>query len=113
MSAYDLANALSVAEGRQIAVASVYRILALFMASGIVRRIESLNAYVVSANISHRDGLVFLICNHCGKVSEIENHTLYRDALDAIRRVNFVPARLVAEVRGRCGGCQPERHPFH
>jgi len=113
MSAYDLGKALSVTEDRQIAITTIYRILTLFVTKGIVRRIESLNAYIVSANISRREGLVFLICNQCGKVSEIEHHELYREALDAIRRVNFLPARLVAEVRGLCESCQVGRVPLH
>lgn len=113
MSAYDLGKALSATDGRQIAITSIYRILALFVAKGIVRRIESLNAYIISANISRREGLVFLICNQCGKVSEIEHHQLYREALDAIRQVNFLPARLVAEVRGLCESCQEGRLPLY
>jgi Fur family zinc uptake transcriptional regulator len=113
VSAYNLGKALSVTEGRQIAITSIYRILALFVAGGIVRRIESLNAYLVSADISLREGLVFLICNQCGKVSEIEHHELYREALDAIRQVNFLPTRLVAEVRGLCESCRAGRPPLH
>jgi Fur family zinc uptake transcriptional regulator len=43
-SAYDVAEAVSKAEGRRIAANSVYRILDLFVEANLARRVESANA---------------------------------------------------------------------
>ena len=44
-SAYDIAEAVSASEGRRVAANSVYRILDLFVAANIARRVESVNAH--------------------------------------------------------------------
>jgi Fur family zinc uptake transcriptional regulator len=49
-SAYDIAEAVSSAEGRRIAANSVYRILDLFVGANLARRVESANAYVANAH---------------------------------------------------------------
>ena len=47
-SAYDVAEAVSKAEGRRIAANSVYRILDLFVGANLARRVESANAYIAN-----------------------------------------------------------------
>src|SRR5205085_9567611 len=49
-SAYDIAEAVSNAQGRRVAANSVYRILDLFVSSNLARRVESANAYVANAH---------------------------------------------------------------
>ena len=48
-SAYDIAEAVSKAQGRRVAANSVYRILDLFVGANLARRVESANAYVANA----------------------------------------------------------------
>ncbi|MGN6819815.1 MAG: Fur family transcriptional regulator, partial [Sphingomonas sp.] len=48
-SAYDIADAVSKAEGRRVAANSVYRILDLFVGANLARRVESSNAYIANA----------------------------------------------------------------
>ena len=47
--AYDIAEAVSKAQGRRVAANSVYRILDLFVGANLARRVESANAYVANA----------------------------------------------------------------
>ena len=47
-SAYDIAEAVTKAEGRRVAANSVYRILDLFVTSNLAMRVESANAYVAN-----------------------------------------------------------------
>ena len=47
-SAYDIAEAVSNAQERRVAANSVYRILDLFTAANVARRIESANAYLAN-----------------------------------------------------------------
>ncbi|MGK3936717.1 hypothetical protein, partial [Enterococcus faecium] len=49
-SAYDLAEAVSQAQGRRVAANSVYRILDVFVAANLARKVESANAYVANAH---------------------------------------------------------------
>src|SRR3546814_16085269 len=47
-SAYDVADAVSRAEGRRVAAHSVYRILDLFVGVNLARRVGSSKAYVAN-----------------------------------------------------------------
>ena len=75
-SAYDIAEAVSKAEGRRIAANSVYRILDLFVGSNLARRVESANAYVANAHPDCLHDCIFLICDTCGQTVHIDDDTL-------------------------------------
>ena len=62
-SAYDIADAVSKAQGRRVAPNSVYRILDLFVRTNLARRVESANAYVANSHPGCRHDCIFLICD--------------------------------------------------
>ena len=62
-SAYDIAEAVSKAQGRRVAANSVYRILDLFVGANLARRVESANAYIANAHPDCLHDCIFLICD--------------------------------------------------
>lgn len=107
-SAYDVAEAVSKAEGRRIAANSVYRILDLFVASNLARRVESANAYVANAHPECLHDCIFLICDSCGQTVHIDDDTLSGNIRKAAAGAGFSAPRPVIEVRGKCGDCEDE-----
>lgn len=109
VSAYDAAEAVSLAEGRRIAVATVYRMLALFVARRIVSRVESLSAYIVNDEPGSAIEGFLLICGRCGRVRHAMSQALCSAAEIATRGAGFAQVRLIAEVHGFCDSCGPHR----
>ena len=104
-SAYDIAEAVSKAEGRRVAANSVYRILDLFVSSNLAMRVESANAYVANQHPGCLHDCIFLICDSCGSTRHIDDDVLSGGVRDAATAAGFEPVRPVIEVRGKCGDC--------
>jgi len=104
-SAYDIAEAVSKAQGRRVAANSVYRILDLFVSANLARRVESANAYVANAHPDCLHDCIFLICDQCGQTVHIDDDTLTSGVRDAARNAGFSAPRPVIEVRGTCADC--------
>ncbi len=104
-SAYDIAEAVSQAQGRRVAANSVYRILDLFVASNLAMRVESANAYVANAHPGCLHDCIFLICDGCGQITHLDDDRLTGGVRDAATAAGFAPSRPIVEVRGRCEAC--------
>ena len=105
-SAYDIAEAVSKAEGRRIAANSVYRILDLFVAANLARRVESANAYVANRHPDCLHDCIFLICDSCGQTVHVDDDALSASIRKAASQAGFSASRPVMEVRGKCGDCE-------
>jgi len=105
-SAYDIAEAVSKAEGRRVAANSVYRILDLFVGANLARRVESANAYVANAHPDCLHDCIFLVCDSCGQTTHLDNDVITRGVRNAAEDAGFAPVRPVIEVRGRCADCE-------
>ena len=105
-SAYDIAEAVSRAEGRRVAANSVYRILDLFVAANLARRVESANAYIANQHPGCLHDCIFLICDHCGQAVHIDDDSLTSGVREAAKSAGFSAPRPVIEVRGTCGECE-------
>ena len=105
-SAYDIAEAVSKAEGRRVAANSVYRILDLFVGANLARRVESANAYVANAHPDCLHDCIFLVCDSCGQTTHLDNDTITKGVRNAAEAAWFLPVRPVIEVRGRCAECE-------
>ena len=106
-SAYDIAEAVSKAQERRVAANSVYRILDLFVAKNLARRVESANAYVANQHPDCLHDCIFLICDTCGQTVHIDDDSLSGGVRDAAKSAGFSAPRPVIEVRGKCGDCEP------
>lgn len=104
-SAYDIADMVSTRRGRRVAPNSVYRILDLFVANNLVRRVESSNAFIANSHPGCLHDCIFLICDSCGQTTHIDNDSIADDVRAAAQASGFAPARPVIEVRGRCADC--------
>lgn len=109
-SAYDIADAVSRAQGRRIAANSIYRILDLFVDANLARRVESANAYVVTRHPDCEHDCIFLLCDKCGGTTHIDDDHLTEGVRAAARAKGFRVTRPVIEVRGLCPACadQPD-----
>jgi Fur family zinc uptake transcriptional regulator len=105
-SAYDIAEAVSKAQGRRIAANSVYRILDLFVSANLARRVESANAYMANAHPECLHDCIFLICDQCGQTVHIDDDSLSSGVREAAKSAGFSAPRPVIEVRGTCGDCE-------
>ena len=105
-SAYDIAEAVSNAQGRRVAANSVYRILDLFVGANLARRVESANAYVANAHPDCLHDCIFLICDQCGQTVHIDDDQLSTGVRQAAKSAGFSAPRPVIEVRGTCGDCE-------
>ncbi len=104
-SAYDIAEAISQAEGRRVAANSVYRILDVFVGANLVRRVESSNAYVTNAHPDCLHDCIFLVCDSCGQTVHLDDDRITRSVRSAAEATGFSPERPVIEVRGKCAAC--------
>ena len=104
-SAYDIAEAVSQAEGRRVAANSVYRILDLFVGANLARKLESANAYVVNQHPDCLHDCIFLVCDGCGQATHIDDDRITSNVRSAAASAGFSAERPVIEVRGRCAEC--------
>jgi Fur family transcriptional regulator, zinc uptake regulator len=107
-SAYDIAEAVSKAQGRRVAANSVYRILDLFVGANLARRVESANAYVANEHPDCLHDCIFLICDQCGQTVHIDDDSLSTGVRQAAKSAGFSAPRPVIEVRGTCGDCEKD-----
>ena len=104
-SAYDVAAAVSAAQTRRMPANSVYRILDLFAAHDVIKRIESRKAYVVNEHPGCRHDCIFLLCDRCGAIAHVDDDPTVARVRRAAAVGGFEPLRPVIEVRGRCASC--------
>ena len=105
VSAYDIAEAVSLRQGRRIAANSVYRILDLFVANNLALRIESANAYVANPHPGCIHDCIFLVCDSCRRTTHVDNDIVARSVRKSALGAGFTPQRTVIEVRGTCDLC--------
>ena len=104
-SAYEIAEDISRREERRVPANSIYRILDLFVATNLARKVESANAYIVNAHPACRHDCMFLICDGCGTVTHVDDDALAALLRGAAESNSFVPERPVVEMHGRCAAC--------
>lgn len=104
-SAYDVTEAVSIAQGRRVAANSVYRILDLFVARNLAMRVESANAYLANAHPGCQHDCIFLVCDICGSATHVDDDQLSARIRATARASGFDPRRPVVEVRGSCAAC--------
>lgn len=85
----------------------VYRALDKLVETGMVHRLESLNAFVACSHpgCDSHETIAFAICETCGKVAEISDQALETRLLELAREDGFTVKRAVVELRGLCAGC--------
>ncbi|MEM8792490.1 MAG: Fur family transcriptional regulator [Pseudomonadota bacterium] len=111
VSAYDVLGELQDTNPK-IAPPTIYRALAALMDKGLVRRVESLNAFMACKGRNRRHHTsIMSICDDCGAVEESIAPDLVEDLSVVIGKSGFEPTRHVIEVHGVCASCGAGRMP--
>lgn len=106
VSAYDVADRVSMNLGRRIAANSVYRILDLFVSHNLAKRIESRNAYIANTHPACAHDCIFLVCETCGIIDHLDDDKLAMALRSRATSSGFRPNRTVLELLGHCSVCQ-------
>ncbi|MEJ2228555.1 MAG: Fur family transcriptional regulator [Alphaproteobacteria bacterium] len=105
LGAYEIIERLS-KQGRKLSPISVYRIIDVLLAVGLVRRLESKNAFFAChLQHDHVNSVVVLVCHQCNRVVETEVPEA-EQAIQALTKANnFAISNTVFEVHGSCRDC--------
>ena len=104
-SAYDIADAVSKAQGRRVAPNSVYRILDLFVTNNIAMRVESANAYIANAHPGCHHDCIYLVCRTCKQATHVDDDKVTSDVRAVAEHEGFRAERPVIEILGTCAKC--------
>ena len=85
---------------------TVYRALDFLLETGLVHKLDSINAYIGCSHPREHDGCYFLICTDCNEAKECCSPEL-TDAIElAWSKNSFRPKKVTLEVLGQCGQCE-------
>ncbi len=105
--AYDLLDRLREERG-SAAPPTAYRALEFLLETGLVHRIESLNAYVGCADPGEAHSAQFLICRDCNAVGELDDPEIAGLVIRRAGDRGFAADRQTIEVMGLCPSCKPD-----
>ncbi len=111
VGAYEVLDRLA-KKGTRLAPISIYRALDALLEAGVVHRLESKNAYFACRRPHQpRTGRrpMFLSCETCGTVSEVDGQDIFDGIDTAARGGKFEPRVKFVEVSGTCGDCSAKR----
>ena len=85
---------------------TVYRALDFLQETGLVHKLDSINAYIGCSHPREHDGCYILICTDCNEAKECCSPEL-TDAIElAWTKNSFRPKKVTLEVLGQCGECE-------
>ncbi len=112
VGAYEVLDRLA-KKGTRLAPISVYRALDALLEAGVVHRLESKNAYFACRRMDKpRTGRppIFLSCEKCGAVQEVDSDDIFRAIDTAANGAHFETRVRFVEVSGTCQECVAARH---
>ena len=92
-------------KGRRPAPAQIYRALAFLESLGLIHRIASRNAYLACSRPGKHHGTVFLVCEQCEMVAELEDAQMQTAIGELAELSGFEPHTHVIEATGLCPEC--------
>lgn len=111
VGAYEVLDRLA-KKGTRLAPISVYRALDALLEAGVVHRLESKNAYFACRRMDKpRTGRppIFLSCEKCGAVQEVDGDEIFHAIDAAAGATNFETRVRFVEVSGTCQECAARR----
>ena len=85
---------------------TVYRALDFLVETGLVHKLDSINAYIGRSHPRDHNGCYFLICTDCNEAKECCSSEL-SDAIElAWNKNSFRPKNITLEVFGQCSACR-------
>ncbi|HKZ96490.1 MAG TPA: Fur family transcriptional regulator [Hyphomicrobiaceae bacterium] len=106
IGAYDVLARLA-EKGTRVAPISIYRAIDALLQAGVIHRLESKNAFFACRRADHAKGRrpLFLSCETCGAVGEIDGQHIFDLIGEAARGAKFTPRVKFVEVSGICPRC--------
>ena len=107
VGAYEVLDRLA-KKGTRLAPISVYRALDALLEAGVVHRLESKNAYFACSRLHQAPTgrrPMFLSCEKCGAVQEVDGDHIFKAIDEAAHSANFAPRVRFVEVSGTCEEC--------
>jgi len=110
LTAYEIAGEIS--DKRKVHGVEVYRALEFLQEAGCIHRLASQSSYFACDHL-HGEGeaVVFMVCQECGAVHEMESELVTRGLKSAAKTMGFRPAHSIVEVEGKCATCAAA-HPI-
>jgi Fur family zinc uptake transcriptional regulator len=105
LGAYQILELLGRSNGRSVSPSTVYRALEFLLAQRLISRIESHNAFVLCRHPDRAHVCVFLLCESCGSIAEVENSQIDRILAHEAGALGFRLDRRIVEMRGTCASC--------
>lgn len=105
--AYDLLGQLG-RDGQKVAPPTVYRALDFLIETGLVHRVESLNAFIGCTAPGHERQQEIFLCRACGTASEINDPQLGQRIHQNAASIGFTVERQAIEVVGLCKACREQ-----
>ena len=85
---------------------TVYRALDFLLETGLVHKLDSINAYIGRSHPREKNACYFLICTDCNEAKECCSSEL-SDAMESAWHNNsFRPKKITLEVLGQCNACR-------
>ncbi len=109
IGAYDIIELLAQG-GKRIAPISLYRILDTLSEAGLIHRLESKNSYF-ACHLAHKKNdksdkrLIFLTCNQCDTVVEMESADIGKLIKNISETAGFQVNETSVEIAGSCKHC--------
>jgi Fur family zinc uptake transcriptional regulator len=106
IGAYDILARMA-DKGNRVAPISIYRALDALLEAGVIHRLESKNAFFACRRLDHSTGRrpLFLSCEKCGAVGEVDGQHIFDLIGEAARGAKFAPRVKFVEVQGVCPRC--------
>jgi Fur family zinc uptake transcriptional regulator len=107
IGAYDILAKLA-EKGTRVAPISIYRAIDALLDAGVIHRLESKNAFFACRRTDHTTKgrrPIFLSCEKCGAVGEVDGQHIFDQIGEAARSAKFIPRVKFVEVSGLCPRC--------
>ena len=85
---------------------TVYRALDFLLETGLVHKLDSINAYIGRSHPRDHNGCYFLICTDCNEAKECCSSELSDAIESAWNKNSFRPKKITLEVFGQCSACR-------
>lgn len=108
IGAYEILERLK-AGGRRAAPNTVYRALEFLRETGLVHRLDTLNAFIGCPSPESPHTAQFLICTECGLAAEVSDPAVKEALAAQARKLGFRVAAQTVEISGLCEPCHDKR----
>ncbi len=111
IGAYEILARMA-GKGTRVAPISVYRAIEALLNAGVVHRLESKNAFFACRRADHTSTgrrPIFLSCEVCGAVGEVDGQDIFDAVDERARGTGFTPKVKFVEISGTCPRCSGKK----